>query len=51
LLVSRLKNFAAIPMHIEGDAFGKICVYFLGEFAMTEGQKGGEFLRPPASSS
>jgi type I restriction enzyme M protein len=43
LLVSLLKNFAAIPMTIEGDAFGKIYEYFLGEFAMAEGQKGGEF--------
>ena len=44
LLVSLLKNFSAIPMDIEGDAFGKIYEYFLGKFAMTEGQKGGEFL-------
>ncbi len=46
LLVSLLKNFAAIPMDIEGDAFGKIYEYFLGKFAMTEGQKGGEFFTP-----
>jgi type I restriction enzyme M protein len=46
LLVSLLKNFAAIPMTIEGDAFGKIYEYFLGEFAMAEGQKGGEFFTP-----
>jgi type I restriction enzyme M protein len=46
LLVSLLKNFAAIPMMIEGDAFGKIYEYFLGEFAMAEGQKGGEFFTP-----
>jgi type I restriction enzyme M protein len=38
LLVSLLKNFAAIPMTIEGDAFGKIYEYFLSEFAMAEGQ-------------
>jgi type I restriction enzyme M protein len=36
LLVSLLKNFAAVPMDIEGDAFGKIYEYFLGKFAMTE---------------
>jgi len=38
LLVSLLKNFAAVPMTIEGDAFGKIYEYFLGKFAMAEGQ-------------
>jgi type I restriction enzyme M protein len=41
-----LKIFNSIPMDIEGDAFGKIYEYFLGEFAMTEGQKGGEFFTP-----
>jgi type I restriction enzyme M protein len=46
LLVSLLKNFSSIPMSIEGDAFGKIYEYFLGKFAMTEGQKGGEFFTP-----
>ena len=33
-------------MYIEGDAFGKIYGYFLGKFAMSEGQKGGEFFTP-----
>ena len=33
-------------MDIEGDAFGKIYEYFLGKFAMKEGQKGGEFFTP-----
>jgi type I restriction enzyme M protein len=46
LLVSLLKNFAAVPMDIEGDAFGKIYEYFLGNFARAEGQKGGEFFTP-----
>jgi len=45
-LVTLLKNFASIPMNIEGDAFGKIYEYFLGKFAMKEGQKGGEFFTP-----
>jgi type I restriction enzyme M protein len=31
---------------MEGDAFGKIYEYFLGKFAMKEGQKGGEFFTP-----
>ena len=35
-------------MDIEGDAFGKIYEYFLGQFAMSEGQKGGEFFTPTA---
>jgi len=46
LLVSLLKNFSEISMSIEGDAFGKIYEYFLGKFAMSEGQKGGEFFTP-----
>jgi len=45
-LIELLKIFNSIPMDIEGDAFGKIYEYFLGEFAMTEGQKGGEFFTP-----
>lgn len=45
-LIALLKNFSAIPIDIEGDAFGKIYEYFLGKFAMTEGQKGGEFFTP-----
>jgi type I restriction enzyme M protein len=45
-LFELLKIFNSIPMDIEGDAFGKIYEYFLGEFAMSEGQKGGEFFTP-----
>ena len=45
LLVSLLKNLSSIPT-MDGDAFGKIYEYFLGKFAMTEGQKGGEFFTP-----
>ncbi|MGH9852530.1 MAG: N-6 DNA methylase, partial [Blastocatellia bacterium] len=30
----------------EGDVFGKIYEYFLGKFALSEGQKGGEFYTP-----
>ena len=45
-LFTLLKTFASIPVNIEGDAFGKIYEYFLGAFAMTEGQKGGEFFTP-----
>ena len=45
-LVSLLKTFSAIPMDAEGDTFGKIYEYFLGNFARAEGQKGGEFFTP-----
>lgn len=46
VLVALLKHFSNIPMDIEGDVFGKIYEYFLGEFAMSEGKKGGEFFTP-----
>lgn len=45
-LVSLLKTFSLIPMDAEGDTFGKIYEYFLGNFARAEGQKGGEFFTP-----
>jgi type I restriction enzyme M protein len=45
-LVSLLKNFSAISVDAEGDTFGKIYEYFLGNFAFAEGQKGGEFFTP-----
>ena len=34
------------PVELEGDAFGQVYEYFLGEFAMKEGQKGGVFYTP-----
>jgi type I restriction enzyme M protein len=34
------------PLDLEGDAFGAIYEYFLGEFALAEGQKGGVFYTP-----
>lgn len=46
ILVELLKVMSSIPDDIEGDAFGKIYEYFLGKFAMTEGQQGGEFFTP-----
>jgi len=45
-LVELLKIMSGIPDDIGGDAFGKIYEYFLGAFAMKEGQKGGEFFTP-----
>jgi len=41
-----LKNFADIPEDASGDMFGQIYEYFLGNFAMAEGQGGGEFFTP-----
>ncbi len=45
-LVELLKLMNSIPMDIEGDTFGRIYEYFLGQFAMAEGQSGGEFYTP-----
>jgi type I restriction enzyme M protein len=41
-LASLLKTMASIPMDKGGDTFGLIYEYFLGKFAMSEGEKGGE---------
>lgn len=41
-----LRTFADIPADASGDLFGQIYEYFLGEFARSEGQKGGEFFTP-----
>jgi type I restriction enzyme M protein len=46
ILPQLLKSFSDIPKNASGDIFGKIYEYFLGEFAMSEGQKGGEFFTP-----
>jgi len=48
ILVSLLKTFSQIEMDSQGDVFGKIYEYFLGKFAMAEGQRGGEFFTPPS---
>lgn len=47
-LAELLKVMASIPMDKGGDTFGLIYEYFLGKFAMSEGQKGGEFYTPTA---
>ena len=41
-----LKIFSDIPLDAGGDLFGKIYEYFLANFAMSEGQGGGEFFTP-----
>ena len=46
LLKELLKKVSEIPANVDFDAFGRIYEYFLGEFARTEGQKGGEFYTP-----
>jgi type I restriction enzyme M protein len=46
LLKELFKKISEIPATVEYDAFGRIYEYFLGEFARTEGQKGGEFYTP-----
>jgi type I restriction enzyme M protein len=43
LLKELLKKVSEIPVSLDYDAFGRIYEYFLGQFARTEGQKGGEF--------
>jgi type I restriction enzyme M protein len=48
LLKELLKKVSEIPAALDYDAFGRIYEYFLGEFARTEGQKGGEFYTPSA---
>ena len=48
LLKELLKKVSEIPATLDYDAFGRIYEYFLGEFAMTEGQGGGEFYTPSA---
>ena len=44
-IIELLRIMDQIP-EIEGDAFGKVYEYFLGNFAMSEGQRGGEFFTP-----
>jgi type I restriction enzyme M protein len=46
LLKELLKKVSEIPASMDYDAFGRIYEYFLGEFARTEGSKGGEFYTP-----
>ncbi|MDP1784660.1 MAG: class I SAM-dependent DNA methyltransferase, partial [Sulfuricurvum sp.] len=41
-----LKNFSNIPRDASGDMLGKIYEFFLGRFALAEGQGGGAFFTP-----
>ena len=47
-LTELVRTFSNIPSDATGDIFGKIYEYFLGKFALSEGQKGGEFFTPPS---
>lgn len=46
VLAKLLKIFKDIPANVELDIFGEIYEYFLGKFALAEGQGGGEFFTP-----
>lgn len=46
LLKGLLKKVSEIPVSLDFDAFGRVYEYFLSEFAMAEGQGGGEFYTP-----
>ena len=46
ILGELLRLLRALPEAIDGDGFGLIYEYFLGQFAFSEGQKGGEFFTP-----
>jgi hypothetical protein len=46
LLKQLLKKMSEIPISADYDTFGRVYEYFLAEFAMTEGQGGGEFYTP-----
>ncbi len=46
LLKQLLKRVSEIPATLDYDAFGRVYEYFLGEFARTEGSRGGEFYTP-----
>ena len=46
LLSDLLRTFNSIPSDLDVDFFGRVYEYFLGKFAMSEGQGGGEFYTP-----
>ena len=45
-LVRLLRSINSMLGTIQGDGFGKVYEYFLGKFAIAEGQKGGEYFTP-----
>ncbi len=47
-VASLLRHINSYTRDLEGDAFGLVYEYFLGKFALTEGQGAGEFFTPEA---
>ena len=45
-LIELMRTLNSLADDIEGDGFGLVYEYFLGQFAMAEGQGGGEFFTP-----
>ncbi len=46
VLIELLRTLNSLAQDIEGDGFGLVYEYFLGQFAMAEGAGGGEFFTP-----
>jgi len=46
VLIELLRTLNSLADDIEGDGFGLVYEYFLGQFAMSEGRGGGEFFTP-----
>ena len=46
VLVELVRLLTPLPSSLDGDGFGLIYEYFLGQFAFAEGSKGGEFFTP-----
>lgn len=46
VLLNLLRNFNSIEGMMNGDVFGHVYEYFLGNFHKTTGEKGGEFFTP-----
>ena len=46
VLIELMRTLNSLADDIEGDGFGLVYEYFLGQFAMAEGQGGGEFFTP-----
>ena len=46
VLITLLRRLRTLPAAIEGDGFGLIYEYFLGNFAFAEGQRAGQFFTP-----
>ncbi len=46
VIIELLRTLNSLADDIEGDGFGLVYEYFLGQFAMSEGRGGGEFFTP-----